>query len=105
MTIKEETVIFDALTRQMRETFTKKRKDYGQTTSDTYDRFGPVSLLTRMYDKLGRIENLLCNQQKTEVKDESIDDTLLDLANYALITILEIRKRQSREVCCGEEKT
>lgn len=92
MTIKEEIRVFDGLTRQMSETFAAKRKDYGQTTTETYDRFGPVSMLTRMYDKMGRLENILCKTKENNV-GEKVEDTLLDLANYALITILEIRKR------------
>lgn len=79
----------------MSDTFAKKRKDYGQTTTETYDKFGPVSMLTRMHDKMGRLDNLLGRAQENNVLNESIEDTLLDLANYALITILEMRKRQS----------
>lgn len=95
MTIKEEIVVFNTLTKQMSDTFAKKRKDYGQTTTETYDKFGPVSMLTRMHDKMGRLDNLLGKAQENNVLNESIEDTLLDLANYALITILEMRKRQS----------
>ncbi len=95
MTIKEEIVVFNTLTKQMSDTFAKKRKDYGQTTTETYDKFGPVSMLTRMHDKMGRLDNLLGRAQENNVLNESIEDTLLDLANYALITILEMRKRQS----------
>lgn len=79
----------------MSDTFAKKRKDYGQTTTETYDKFGPVSMLTRMHDKMGRLDNLLGKVQENNVLNESIEDTLLDLANYALITILEMHKRQS----------
>lgn len=95
MTIKEEIVVFNTLTKQMSDTFAKKRKDYGQTTTETYDKFGPVSMLTRMHDKMGRLDNLLGKAQENNVLNESIEDTLLDLANYALITILEMHKRQS----------
>lgn len=95
MTVNEEIVVFNTLTEKMSNTFAKKRKDYGQTTTETYDKFGPVSMLTRMHDKLGRLDNLLGKNQDNNVLDESIEDTLLDLANYALITILERRKRQS----------
>lgn len=93
MTIKEEIVVFNTLTKQMSDTFAKKRKDYGQTTTETYDKFGPVSMLTRMHDKMGRLDNLLGRAQENNVLNESIEDTLLDLANYALITILEMRKK------------
>lgn len=93
MTIKEEIALFKSLTDKMNDVFKKKRNDYGPTTSETYDRFGPVSMLIRMYDKLGRLDNLLVKNKDNEV-NESIDDTLLDLANYALITLLEVHKRR-----------
>lgn len=101
MTIKEEIKIFNELTKQMSDTFAAKREDYGQTTSETYDKFGPVSMLTRMYDKMGRLENLLVKSKQNRV-GEKVEDTLLDLANYALITILEIRKREV--IICQAEK-
>ena len=92
MTINEEIVMFTELTKAMGDTFAKKRHDYGQTTEETYKKFGPVSMLTRMHDKMGRLDTLLVSGDVNHVKDEKVEDTLLDLANYALITILEMRK-------------
>lgn len=77
----------------MSDVFAKKRADYGQTTSETYDKFGPVSMLTRMHDKMGRLDNLLLTGN-LNCEEEKVEDTLLDLANYALITIIERRKRE-----------
>lgn len=91
MTIQEEVKVFKELTDQMSDTFAKKRNDYGQTTTETFQKFGPVSMLTRMHDKMGRLDNLLGKGTENLV-GEKVEDTLLDLANYALITILELRK-------------
>lgn len=44
------------------------------------------AILVRMSDKLARISNVL-KKGHTEVKDETIKDTLLDLANYSTILI------------------
>lgn len=96
MTINEEITMFKELTTQMSDTFAKKRHDYGQTTEETYKKFGPVSMLTRMHDKMGRLDTLLVSGDKNYVEDERVEDTLLDLANYALITILEMRKADAR---------
>ena len=93
MTIKQEIELFKELAKQMSDTFTKKRADYGQTTTETYDKFGPVSMLTRMHDKMGRLDNLLLTGN-LNCQDEKVEDTLLDLANYAIITIIERRKRE-----------
>lgn len=94
MTINEEITMFTELTNVMSETFAKKRHDYGQTTEETYRKFGPVSMLTRMHDKMGRLDTLLVSGDANYVEDERVEDTLLDLANYALITILERRKAE-----------
>lgn len=91
MTISEELELFKELTDTMNEVFAKKRQDYGQTTTETFRKFGPVSMLTRMHDKMGRLDNLLYSGGVNNV-GEKVEDTLLDLANYALITILELRK-------------
>lgn len=101
MTINEEIIMFTELTKAMSDTFAQKRHDYGQTTEETYKKFGPVSMLTRMYDKMGRLDTLLVGGDVSYVKGEKIEDTLLDLANYALITILEMRKAEMRkaEMC------
>ena len=61
----------------------KKNKDYGSSVQDTYERFGDVSYLVRITDKYNRICSLL--DKKAEVKDESIDDTIRDMANYCFL--------------------
>lgn len=89
---------FKELTMKMYETFKKKRNDYGPSTRDTWEKYGPISMLVRMDDKMNRFKNLAIDDTKRLVEDESIKDTLLDLANYALITILELEhiERQNR---------
>jgi hypothetical protein len=94
MNITQEIEFFNTLTARMSDTFARKRQNYGQTTTETFRKFGPISMLTRMHDKMGRLDNLL-GRGETDLCSESIEDTLLDLANYALITILEITKHMS----------
>lgn len=43
-----------------------------------------VGFLTRMSDKMSRIGSFV-DKGSLEVKDESVEDTLLDLANYCLL--------------------
>lgn len=62
----------------------KKNKDYGSSVQDTFKKFGDVSYLVRITDKYNRICSLLENG-KVEVKDESITDTIVDLANYCFL--------------------
>lgn len=74
----------------MLKTFINKDSDYGDSFGKTFDKYGIVSALTRMSDKLNRLDNLASSN--TMQVDESIEDTLLDLANYAMLTYLEIHK-------------
>lgn len=85
---------YKRLQADMLQTFVDKDSDYGDSFGKTYEKYGIVSALTRMSDKLNRIDNLTAiNAQDSSTKmkvDESIEDTLLDLANYAMLTYLEI---------------
>lgn len=71
--------------------YRKKNTDYGDSFSRTVEKYGLVSALTRISDKFNRLESLILHQMQ-EVKDESVQDTLLDLANYCIMTVMEIRK-------------
>lgn len=62
----------------------RKNADYGSSVQDTYEKFGDVSYLVRITDKYNRICFLLENK-KVEVRDESITDTIVDLANYCFL--------------------
>ena len=68
--------------------YVAKNADYGNSFSETFERFGLTAPVVRMWDKLQRIETL--SRQDAKVKDESIRDTLLDLANYAIMTVMEL---------------
>jgi hypothetical protein len=85
------------------ETFARKRADYGPTTTETFEKFGPVSMLIRMHDKLGRLDNLIGNGGVSTANYESVEDTLVDLANYCLIALLEIEKDKARHCCVAND--
>ena len=65
----------------------KKNKDYGSSVVDTYDKFGDVSYLVRITDKYNRILSVFKNKGEHEVEDETIIDTVLDMANYCLLWV------------------
>lgn len=75
---------FKEITEQMLQTYIKKNRDYGGAFERGMERDGIISALTRMYDKLDRLHSL--KDKDPEVVEESIQDTLLDLANYAIMT-------------------
>lgn len=70
---------------EMASLYEKKNKDYGNSFDGTLNEFGIVAGVIRMNDKMNRLKRLVNN--KAEVSDESIADTLIDLANYAVMTL------------------
>lgn len=68
-----------------------KNTDYGDSFSEMYKKLGIISAITRIGDKYHRIVNL-CTKPESEiqVKDESIRDTLMDMANYCIMTVIEM---------------
>lgn len=79
----------------MTDTYTAKNHDYGDSFSRAWGKYGPVSAIVRMDDKLARAHKLLCEQGERKVKDATVEDTLLDLANYAIMSVIEIRKQKA----------
>ena len=89
---------------EMHEIYCRKNHDYGDSMHDTYLRFGSQAYLVRMYDKLNRL-CVLTNGKERRVSDETIHDTLLDLANYAICMSMELRLdgRNLVEPCLEEK--
>lgn len=91
---------FDALLQLMGTIRDAKAHDYSADSSSlgnfnlsaTVVGLAPsTTVLVRMCDKLARVGSLV-KKGRAEVKDESIRDTLLDLANYSLLMILLLEK-------------
>ena len=86
---------FIDITDSLTEIYQAKNQDYGNSFEKTLDRFGLVASIIRLSDKMNRIESL--SQKKAKVESESIEDTLLDLANYAIMTVIWLRKNRINE--------
>ncbi len=91
--------VFKSITGEMTRLFEIKNKNYGNSFSKQFDEYGLTSVCIRLEDKLNRLKSL--NKQISEAKngivdinvdDESIRDTLIDLANYSVLAIMEISK-------------
>ena len=68
-----------------------KKQRLRDSFGDSFEEYGLIMPAVRLDDKLHRFKQLI--KQETEVKDESITDTLMDLANYAIMTIIEIENK------------
>ena len=95
---------FKEITDEMNALYERKNHDYGNSFSETYRKLGVISATTRMLDKMNRIVSLV-TKDKQEVNDESLRDTLIDLANYAVMTIMELDgEKPSAEESATDEK-
>lgn len=74
---------------RLNEIYAKKNHDYGDSFHQTFVEEGMAMARIRLGDKFNRFKTLSRNQDQ-KVPDESIRDTLLDLANYAIMTVLEM---------------
>ena len=88
--MEEKEKAFEEVLAEMLQTFLKKNHDYGNSFAKTFSEFGLVSAVVRMNDKMERLKSLLQAQAKV---DESVRDTLMDLANYSVMTLMELDKR------------
>jgi len=74
---------------ELNKLYEQKNHDYGDSFHQTFLEEGMAMARIRLGDKLSRFKNLSRNSDQM-VKDESIRDTLIDLANYAIMTVMEI---------------
>lgn len=81
------------LCKELNDIYTKKNKDYGDSFHATYLEEGMAMPRIRLSDKLNRFKNLT-KSKEIQVTTESIRDTLIDLANYALMTVLELDEEE-----------
>ena len=92
--ITEKIHLHDDILTSIHKMYINKNHDYGDSVHDTYEKYGLVSFLVRMEDKLNRVRNLSKDDVKitdVKVQDEKIEDTLLDLANYAILAVMELK--------------
>lgn len=89
-TLPENVEEFRKITHNMTQTYSAKNHDYGNSFDLSLDKFGLVASVVRIGDKMNRIESLI--NKEARVKDESIKDTLLDMANYCIMTVMWINK-------------
>ncbi len=74
--------------------YERKNHDYGDSFGKNFAEYGNVYPIIHMSEKLDRLKTLVKGHDQ-KVMNESIEDTLLDLANYAIMTIVEWRERRT----------
>lgn len=84
---------FKEITSDMAETYARKNSDYGDSFGQSIREFGFVAGVVRISDKFNRLKSLLSGKEQ-KVNDESVQDTLLDMANYCIMLKMEMENGQ-----------
>lgn len=79
------------LCEEMNALYAKKNHDYGDSFHLSFVEEGMAMARIRLGDKFNRFK-VLSRSDKQEVTDESIKDTLIDLANYAIMFVMELEE-------------
>ena len=74
---------------EINDLYDRKNHDYGDSFHQTFVEEGMAMARIRIGDKFNRFKTLSRGGDQ-KVNDESIRDTLIDLANYAIMTVLEM---------------
>ena len=89
--VPENITIHAAICDELKDLYLRKNTDYGDSFHKTFIEEGMAMSRIRLSDKLERFKRLTRSGEQN-VKDESVRDTLIDLANYAIMTIVEMER-------------
>lgn len=87
--------LFESVTDEMRALCVRKNQDYGNSYGKSLDEDGLLVAKIRLMDKINRFSNLIKND--VLIADESIRDTLIDAANYIVLTIMWMDSELKKE--------
>lgn len=84
-------VRFKNICDDMLRVYKAKNQDYGNSFSVLFDKYGMTYPIIHMQEKLNRIEAL--QSKPNAVSGETYVDSLKDLANYAILTLIELQDK------------
>lgn len=84
---------FRRIVQAMAALYERKNEDYGNAFSEIFAEEGLSIARIKIHDKFKRFEQL-SKGEDARVKGESIEDTLMDLANYAVMTLIELENEK-----------
>ena len=84
---------FEDVTIALRNLYDAKNRDYGDSFGKSFEEWGLPMSCIRLTDKLNRLISF-GRGQDMKVNDEGVKDTLMDLANYAIMTLIELRREK-----------
>ena len=73
---------------ELHDIYKRKNNDYGNSFEVSLDKYGVIAAVVRLQDKVTRYVSLTTGGNKRLVADEKVEDTLLDLVNYCVMTVM-----------------
>ena len=89
--VQSDEEIYGSLLDKLFTTYKAKNADYGSAFSEMYDELGIDYAYGKLREKINRIKVL--RKQPNMVENEGLEDALLDTAGYAILTLVELKKR------------
>ena len=93
--IQSDEEIYSSLLDKLFATYKAKDADYGSAFSEMFDEFGIDYAYGKLREKMNRIKVL--RKQPNMVENEGLEDALLDTAGYAILTLVELKKRKGND--------
>lgn len=87
----------DEACKELARVLKEKNKKYGDSFFKTADEYGNAVLLLRIQDKLNRLKKLLILKENFSGLEESVEDTFLDLAGYAVLSSIYLKNKNLEE--------
>ena len=81
---------FESVLDEMKELHAKKDKDYNESFHNLFKEYGMSYALGHIEEKLNRVKAIIANGGNA-VKNEHIEDSLIDGACYNILTLIELR--------------
>jgi len=97
MTNEQKVERFRILINQMADLYKRKNSNYGDSFGKLYADLGPVAGLVPLHNKLDRLTHLIQTDDPNDF--ESIEDTLKDLACYAIMNLIERENAREEKAC------
>lgn len=94
---------FKEIAMELSEMYTKKNADYGNSFGETFKDVGIISAYTRMSDKFNRFKRAVISGGD-KFNYEGIEDCLSDIGCYAIMTLIELREKNSDAVLTASEE-
>jgi hypothetical protein len=87
--------MFASICNSMIQLYAKKNHDYGNSFDEGCDKIGTGYPLGRLLDKMNRLIACMGKEDKMQV-NESVEDTLKDLACYSVMTLSYLRRKKNK---------